>query len=73
MANTISVSKAVNAREQLQGAFGAMWKVKATIDDQDAVALNDTATFTFTVPGVAVGDAIIAESLSVDLSDGTDH
>lgn len=73
MANTITVNTVGQNREQFQGAFGEMWKVKATIADQDAVALNDTATFTFTVPGIVVGDVIVGSSVSVDFSDGTDQ
>lgn len=74
MANTLTLNSAVRGREQFQGAFHSdMWKVKATWSDQDAVAINDTAAVTVTVPGVALGDMVVAWSISVDLSDGTDQ
>ena len=73
MANTITVNSVAQNREQFQGVYNEMWQVKITVDDQDAVAVNDTASITFTVPGVAVGDHVIGYGCSVDFSDGTDQ
>lgn len=73
MANAITLNSAINARESFQGAFSHMWKIKATITDQDAVAINDTASFSLTVPGVALGDHVISVGINNDLSDGTDQ
>lgn len=74
MANTITVNEQARVgNQQFQGLYKDIWRVKATVSDQDAVAINDTATFTFTVNGVAVGDHIIGWGLTVDLSDGTDQ
>jgi len=74
MANTLTLNSAIRGREQFQGAFHSdMWKVKATFADQDAVAITDTATFTITVPGVALGDIVVGWSIAKDLSDGTDQ
>ena len=73
MPNTIGTPTVVRSREQFQGVFTDMWTVKATISDQDAVAITDTARFSLTVPGVALGDMVIGLSLTNDLSDGTDQ
>lgn len=59
MANTVVVSSVKRQREQFQGLFSEMWLVKATWSDQDAVADDVSVTVTLTVPGVALGDAII--------------
>ena len=73
MANTLTLNSAIRGREQFQGAFHSdMWKVKATIADQDAIADGDTVSVTITVPGVALGDMVIGQSLSVRQWDGTD-
>lgn len=74
MADTLTLNSAVDGREQFQGAFGnKMWKVTATFADQDAVGAGDTASFSITVPGVALGDMVVAWSIAKDLSDGTDQ
>ena len=70
MANTITVNRVEQGNAQLQGQFSEMWRVTATIDDQDAVAINDTLSVNMTVPGVALGDMVIGTSLSVDHFDG---
>lgn len=73
MANAITLNSSVQGREQFTGAFSNMWKVKATITDQDAVAAGDTASFAITVPGVALGDVVLACAIDTDMSDGTDQ
>lgn len=73
MANMIGTPTVVRQREQFTGMFTDMWTVKATISDQDAVAIGDTARFSLTVPGVALGDMVIGLSVDEDLSDGTDQ
>jgi hypothetical protein len=73
MANTIGTPTVVQARAQFQGAFSDMWTVKATISDQDAVAITDTMRMSLTIPGVALGDVVIGQSITNDLSDGTDQ
>jgi hypothetical protein len=73
MANTLTVNTVKRGEKQFQGLFNEMWTVKATVADQDAVSANDTAAFTMTVPGVALGDIVVAGGLNVDLSDGTDQ
>ena len=73
MANTIGTPTVVRQREQFQGVFTDLWTVKATISDQDSVTATDTVRFSLTVPGVALGDMVVAVSLTNDLSDGTDQ
>jgi len=73
MADTITTNKVVRGDKQFRGLFSEIWTVKATISDQDAIAIDDTLTLTMDVPGVVLGDVIVAEGLSVDLSDGTDQ
>lgn len=53
--------------KQFQGAFSELWQVKATVD---AASLIDAAgeTHTVAVPGVALGDMVIAVSLGVDIA-----
>ena len=72
MANTITVNSVERGTKMLQGAFSDMWFVTATISDQDAVAINDSLGVALAVPGVALGDMVIGQSLTVDTSDGTD-
>jgi|LNFM01.2.fsa_nt_gb hypothetical protein len=74
MANTLTLSTQESAgAQQFQGLFSNVWKVTATVADQDAVAITDTAAFTMTVAGVVLGDMIIGASLTLDASDGTDQ
>ncbi len=73
MANTVGTPTVVRGVNQFQGAFNEMWEVTVTITDQDAVAITDTMRIAVTVPGVALGDMVIASSITNDLSDGTDQ
>ena len=73
MANTITLVSEDRSAKQFGGAFGEMWAVKGTIDDTDAIALNDTLALSLTVNGLALGDHVISGSVSLDLSDGTDQ
>lgn len=73
MANTLVVNTVERGTNQFQGAYSDMWRTKITVSDQDAVAINDTAVITCTVPGVNVGDHVISWGCSVDLNDGTDQ
>lgn len=73
MANTLTVDSVTQSKQQLQGLFNEMWTVTVTVADQDAVAIGDTAVFTCTVPGVALGDVVLGWGCSVDFSDGTDQ
>ena len=72
MANTLAVNATVQSKQQFQGLFNEMWTAKITVSDQDAVAIGDTALFTCTIPGVALGDMVVGWGCSVDMSDGTD-
>lgn len=71
MANTITLVSAVRQRTQFQGLFSEMWKIRATIDDQDAVAIGDTVQFDLTVTGLALGDIVCFWSSSLDFEDST--
>jgi hypothetical protein len=54
-------------KQQFPGVFSDIWRVKATLDlanAADGVGSSDTVA----VPGVALGDAIIAVSFGVDLA-----
>ena len=73
MANTLTLNEANRDKKQFNGNFNEQWRVKATVADQDAVAVNDTLAMTMAVPGVALGDLVICGGISVDLSDGTDQ
>ena len=70
MANTITVNRIERGDKQFQGAFNDMWFVTATISDQDAVAINDTAAVNITVPGVVLGDMVVGYSFTLDTIDG---
>jgi hypothetical protein len=63
MPNTVGTPIVVRGVNQFQGAFNEMWEVTVT----------DTMRITVTVPGVALGDMVIAQSITNDLSDGTDQ
>ena len=69
MANTATVNSVIQGCQQFQGAFSEMWLVKATITDQDAVAIGDTLSISLTVPGVALGDMVVGTSLDMDSFD----
>lgn len=73
MANGLVVNSVAQGNNQFQGAFSEMWKVKATLTQDVAVAINDTGVITMTVPGVALGDMVIADSINMDYNDGTDQ
>ena len=72
MANTLTANTVVRDVKQFQGAFKQMWTVTATFADQDAITDGDTASFTITAPGVALGDCVIAAAINNRLYDGTD-
>lgn len=74
MANTLTLNLAEQVgAQQFQGLYSLIWKVKATITDHDAVAINDTLAISITVPGLALGDVVITSGINMDLSDGTDQ
>ena len=74
MANSIAVNNAFRVgNQQFQGLFSDMWKVKFTVTQDTAVALNDTGVVTMTVPGVALGDHVISAAINMDWNDGTDQ
>lgn len=65
----MATASAVTVRagnDQFRGLFSNTWLVKATLD---AGSLSDGVgeTDDVTVPGVALGDMVLAASLSVDL------
>jgi len=74
MANSIAVnsSEAVGP-QQFQGLFSEIFKVKFTVTQDTAVALNDTGVITMIVPGVALGDMVIGADINLDWDDGTDQ
>lgn len=73
MANTIGTPTVTRGlHKNLNGAFSEVITASAAISDQDAVAANDTTTFSMTVAGAAVGD-MCAVAIDNDLSDGTDQ
>lgn len=61
MANTVAVTRVDNGRNQFQGMWSDMWKVVATWSDQDAIADDVSVLVSLTVPGVALGDAVIVK------------
>lgn len=73
MANSITVNTTHRAVEQFQGLFTDMWTVRATISDQDAIALTTVTEFDCTVAGLALGDMVLGVSCTVDLNDGTNE
>lgn len=74
MANTLTLNTQDRVgAQQFQGLYNDIWKVKCTVTDHDAVAINDTLAISITVTGVALGDHVIASSINMDLSDGTDQ
>lgn len=50
--------------QQLANRYSDMWQVSATVDPA-SVATQVTGTDTVTVPGVALGDQVVAFSLGV--------
>lgn len=72
MANTITVSKTEQGKVQFQLAFKEMFRVTASVTDQDAVALTAIGEFDVSVPGVVAGDMVMV-SFNQDLDDGTDQ
>lgn len=74
MANTLTLNTQDRVgNQQFQGLYSDVWKVKATVTDHDAVAINDTLAISITVTGVALGDHIISSAINMDQSDGTDQ
>jgi hypothetical protein len=57
-------------REQFGGVFSKVWAAKGTINFAE-VADGDEAVDTIAVPGVALGDVVIAISASIDVEDLT--
>lgn len=68
MAATSVVVK--EGREQFGGVFSKVWAAKGTINFAE-VADGDEAVDTIAVPGVALGDVVIAISASIDVEDMT--
>lgn len=62
-----TVNSVIRGPEQFRGVAHDCWKVRGTLDVAslaDGVGTTDT----FTVPGVALGDAVAMFSCSVDLA-----
>lgn len=70
MANTIIVNTVERGNQQFQGVFKEMFTVKCTVTDTNAVPATDSIGVPITVPGVAVGDIVVAHSLNGDPIDG---
>jgi len=73
MAQTITLVSQFRQREQFNGLFSEMWKVRATIDDQDAVAATAIGEWDLSIDGIALGDIVLFSSINLDLDDGTDQ
>lgn len=66
MAITISsVDKKLQGSQQFQGIFKEMWAVTATVSFAAAAAAGED-TGAITVPGVAVGDMVVALGFNAD-------
>lgn len=64
---TATVASVERGAKQFQGAFTDMWVARLTVNPASiAAAAEDSATFT--IPGVALGDMIVAWSAGVDLT-----
>ena len=66
-ATSVSVKE---GREQFGGVFSKVWAAKGTINFAE-VADGDEAVDTIAVPGVALGDVVMAVSASIDVEDMT--
>lgn len=64
-ASSVSVNR---GKQQFQGMFTEMWTAKGTVDFAE-IADGDEAVDTIAVPGVALGDMVIAVSCSIDVAD----
>lgn len=53
--------------KQFQGAFQEMWAVSLTVDPS-SIAAGAEDSSTFTIPGVVLGDAVIAFGAGVNLT-----
>lgn len=61
---TATVVSTTQGQQQFQGAFSEMWTAKLTVDPGSiAAGAEDSATFT--IPGIALGDAVVAFSTGV--------
>ena len=69
MANTLAVTKTDRGSKQFQGAFKEMFQVTGTVTDQDAIADDVSVDISLTVPGVALGDMVIAISFGKSQAD----
>lgn len=64
---TATVTSVERGSKQFQGAFTDQWLCKFTVDPASiAAGAEDSATFT--VPGVSLGDMVVAYSAGVDLT-----
>ena len=61
MANTVAVTQVEQGTKMFRGLFKEMWAVKALWSDQDAIADDVSVLVTLTVPGVALGDAVVVK------------
>jgi len=73
MAQTITLVSQVRQREQFNGLFSEMWKVRATIDDQDSIAATAIGEWDLSIDGIALGDIVLFSSITIDYDDGTDQ
>lgn len=64
-ASSVSVNR---GKQQFQGMFTEMWTARGTVDFAE-IADGDEAVDTIAVPGVALGDMVIAVSCSLDVAD----
>ena len=69
MANTLGTVAINRSRQQFQGLWSDFWQVSVPVSDQDAVADDVSVSLTCTVPGVALGDVVIACGINKNLAD----
>lgn len=70
MANTLgTVTVAQRGRQQYQALWSDYWQVSVPVSGQDAVADDVSVSLTCTVPGVALGDVVLAIGINKNLAD----
>ncbi len=69
MANTLGTPVITRGRQQFQGLWSQFWALTIPVTDQDAIADDVSVTVTCAVPGLALGDMVIAICANKALQD----
>jgi hypothetical protein len=66
MANTMTIGPVKQGKSQFQGMYKEMWTATVTTAFDTGITAAAEATFTVTIPGLALGDHVVSYGFNAD-------